>query len=45
MKCQECNKEDETVSTRCCGYSQEIYGEDVWETICDDCEDEHLMDI
>jgi hypothetical protein len=43
--CQECGKQDETVSTVDCGFAEEIYGELVEETICDDCEHEHLMDI
>jgi anaerobic ribonucleoside-triphosphate reductase len=43
--CQECGKKDETVSVRACGYSEEINGTTVMETICDACEHEHLMDI
>lgn len=45
MKCQECGKEDKTVRMRTCGYNEEINGIEVWETVCDDCEHKHLMDI
>lgn len=45
LKCFTCGKEDATVSIRLCGFSKEINNTDVHETICDDCEHEHLMDI
>lgn len=43
--CDSCGKSNATVQTRACGYSEEISGITVYETICDDCEHEHLMDI
>ncbi len=45
LKCQECGKEDETVSKLFCGYAIEIGNTEVEEIICDNCEHEHLMDI
>jgi len=44
-ECEECRKKDASVTNRLCGYTQEINKRDEWETICDDCEHEHLMDI
>lgn len=45
-KCDECGKIDHTVYERACGYQQDINGiDDSMETICDDCEHGHLMDI
>ncbi len=44
-KCTECGKQDDTVSNRLCGYSEEIHGTKIWETVCDACEHQHLMDI
>lgn len=44
-KCSQCGKRDETVATRICGYHDDVNNIEVYETICDDCEDEHLMDI
>lgn len=43
--CQECGKQDETVSVTYCGFAEEIHGELVEETICDDCEYAHVMEI
>ena len=44
--CEECKKTDHTVHERACGYQDEINGiDDHMETVCDDCEHEHLMDI
>lgn len=45
LVCEECGKSDDTVRVLNCGYSEEINGTEVEETICDDCEHEHLMDI
>jgi len=45
LTCKECGKKDKTVKRRLCGYSRELYNEDVIEVICDDCEYEHLLDI
>lgn len=45
-KCDECGKVDHTVYERACGYQSDVNGiDDHMETICDDCEHEHLMDI
>lgn len=45
-KCDECGKVDHTVYERACGYQDDVNGiSDSMETICDDCEHEHLMDI
>lgn len=43
--CSSCKKVKPDVSTRACGYSEEVNGTTVMETICDACEHEHLMDI
>lgn len=43
--CDVCGKSDDTVTTLYCGYHQEINNEDVEETICYDCEHEHIMEI
>ncbi len=43
--CEDCSKSDKTVKRRICGYAEEILGKETWETICDACEYEHLMDI
>ena len=46
MKCEQCGKEDKTVSYRNCGYSEDVNNDpNVMETVCDDCEHEHIMDI
>ena len=45
MTCDFCGKTDETVCDRPCGYDEDINGTENIETICDDCEHEHLMDI
>lgn len=45
LKCEVCGKTDNTVSVLNCGYSEEINGTQVLETICTACEHEHLMDI
>ncbi len=45
LKCEVCGCENDTVKVIFCGYSQEIEGTDVEETICEKCEYEHLMDI
>jgi hypothetical protein len=43
--CEVCGKTNEFVSLRFCGYDLDIHGRYKYETICDDCEHEHLMDI
>jgi hypothetical protein len=43
--CEECGKRDKTVRERACGYSEEIHGVELMETVCDACEHEHIMDI
>lgn len=45
LTCQECGKKDETVTVVYCGYNEELYGEKVYETICEQCENQHLADI
>jgi hypothetical protein len=45
LTCDVCEKSDETVHDRICSYTKELTGKDYWETICDDCEHEHVMDI
>ena len=43
--CTSCGKSDKTVYERACAYTHELFGEELLETVCDDCEHEHLMDI
>lgn len=43
--CLECGKSDETVYFLACGYAEEIHDAQVWEVICLECENGHLMDI
>lgn len=45
LVCSSCGKQDETVALRKCGYAEDVHGTEEWETVCDDCEHEHLMDI
>ena len=46
LTCQECLKTDDTVRVRACGYNADVYDDPhSWETVCDDCEYEHCMDI
>ena len=45
LKCQICEKSDDTVKELNCGYVEELSGKEVKEIICEDCEHEHLMDI
>lgn len=45
LTCENCGSTDKTVSKRLCGYDSDVNGTDKWETICDNCEHEHLMDI
>ena len=45
LTCEVCGKTDSTVTTLFCGYDEDINGTQVEETICADCEHEHLMDI
>lgn len=43
--CSECGTKDSSVKMRKCGYTEEIHGEIRMHQVCDDCEEEHLMDI
>lgn len=45
MQCEFCKKRKSDTSVRNCGYHEEISGTEVEETICDECEQDHLMDI
>jgi anaerobic ribonucleoside-triphosphate reductase len=45
LTCNTCSKSDETVSSRICGYIEDVHNEEVYEDVCDACEQEHLMDI
>ena len=40
-KCEKCGKESEDVVKRLCGFQKDVWEEEVWETICDDCEQIH----
>ena len=44
-KCESCGLEKPDVTTRACGYSEEVNGKTVMEVICDSCEREHLDNI
>lgn len=43
--CQSCGLEKEDVQERECGYSADINGTVVLEVVCDDCEEQHCLDI
>jgi anaerobic ribonucleoside-triphosphate reductase len=46
LKCESCGKEDETVSVRNCGYDADVNNNpNSLETVCDDCEEQHCLDI
>lgn len=45
MKCQDCNKEDDTVHETVCPFVKEIYDEEVQVIIRDNCYHERCMDI
>lgn len=45
LTCEECGKQDDTVSVLFCGYAEDLYNEQVQEIICEACEYEHCMDI
>lgn len=46
VKCGVCGKvDDETVKERICGYLLEVKNEQQKETICDDCEQDHLLKV
>lgn len=44
--CDSCGKQDATVQTRACGYAADVNNDpEHYETVCDACEHEHIMDI
>ena len=43
--CETCGKTSEDVRLRVDPFMEEIYGEEVWVTICDECENESAMEI
>lgn len=46
LTCEDCGKQDDTVMYRACGYSSDVHNDPTdMETICDDCEYQHIMDI
>lgn len=45
LTCESCGKQDNTVHHRICGYDKDVNNSIVWETVCDACEHEHIMDI
>jgi hypothetical protein len=46
MKCGDCDKQDDTVSSRQCVFQMDVHNDsNYWHTICDDCEYQHLLDI
>lgn len=44
-QCEVCGKVDATVHERACGYHADLHGTEVLETVCDDCEHNHIMEI
>ena len=44
-KCDFCGKISEDVKYRINPYIEEIFNEEIWEHLCDDCYNEYLMDI
>lgn len=46
LTCQECGKQDRTVAYRACAYHADVKNDpEAFETVCDACEHEHIMDI
>jgi len=45
LACARCGKRDATVRRRICAFSQQVYGEEIEETICDECEDTHRKEV
>lgn len=45
LKCDQCEKQDESVERLNCGYHEEVHGETFEEVICKDCEYKHLLEI
>lgn len=44
--CDSCGKTNNTVRVRACGYYSDVNNDpEHYETICDDCEHQHVMDI
>jgi hypothetical protein len=44
-RCPECGRLTSTVQRRSCGYYADVLGTEVEEVCCDECENEHCMDI
>jgi len=46
LTCEDCGKQDVTVSVRACGYYADVHNDPShMETVCNDCEYQHIMDI
>lgn len=45
MECQSCHENKPDVRERLCVYHLEITDQEVLETVCDACEQEHCYDI
>ena len=45
LKCESCDKEDETVQTIECPFTKEIYGDSVMIDLCPDCFQDRVDDI
>lgn len=45
QKCDDCGQEKPDVQERICGYYEELYNEEYEETVCDECEYNHMMEI
>jgi len=44
-KCEVCGKQNETVRKRICAYELEIKGSEVFEVVCNDCENAHREEV
>ncbi len=46
LKCEECGEEKNSVRLRSCAYYREVYKDLTrTEVVCDECEDEHLINV
>ena len=46
LQCEDCGKVDDTVEFRACAYAEDVNGDpNQMEVVCDDCENQHIMDI